>query len=55
MFEGSGEILLATGEVAVEGFGKYMKLRLDEITDINFEEEDWKPIISEDDPEYIEL
>ena len=55
LFEGSGEILLPNGEVAVEGFGKYIKLPLDEITDINFEEEDWKPIIREDDPEFIEL
>jgi acyl-coenzyme A thioesterase PaaI-like protein len=55
MFEGSGEILLPSGEIAVEGYGKYMKLPLVEITDFDFEEQDWKPVIKEDDPEYIEF
>jgi acyl-coenzyme A thioesterase PaaI-like protein len=55
MFEGSGEILLPSGEVAVEAFGKYIKLPLDEIADFDFDEQDWKPIESEDDPEFIEL
>jgi hypothetical protein len=39
----------------VEGFGKYIKLPLDEIADFDFDEQDWKPIIREDDPEFIEL
>ena len=55
LFEGSGEILLPNGEVAVEGFGKYIKLPLDEIADFDFDEQDWKPIANEDDPEFIEF
>ena len=55
MFEGSGEILLESGEVAVEGFGKYVKLPLDEISDFDFDEQDWRPVITEDDPDFIEL
>ena len=55
LFEGTGEILLPDGEVAVEGFGKYIKLPLDDIADFDFEEQEWKTITDEDDPKMIEL
>ena len=55
LFEGTGEILLPNGDVAVEGFGKYIKLPLDEIADFDFEEQEWKTITDEDDPKMIEL
>ena len=55
LFEGTGEILLPDGEVAVEGFGKYIKLPLDDIADFDFEEQEWKTIPDEDDPKTIEF
>jgi acyl-coenzyme A thioesterase PaaI-like protein len=55
LFEGTGEILLPNGEVAVEGRGKYFKLPLDEIADFDFEEQEWKAILSDSDPTEIEL
>jgi acyl-coenzyme A thioesterase PaaI-like protein len=41
LFEGSGEILLEDGSVAVEASGKYLKMALDEITDDDFDEREW--------------
>ena len=43
LFEGSGEIVLADGSVAVEARGKYVKMPLDAITDGDFDERDWFP------------
>jgi acyl-coenzyme A thioesterase PaaI-like protein len=37
-FEGTGEILLKDGSVAVEGKGKFIKLPLDDIADFDAEE-----------------
>lgn len=36
LFEGSGELLLADGSVAVEASGRYMKLAIDKIVDDDF-------------------
>ncbi|HDD62545.1 MAG: PaaI family thioesterase [Chloroflexota bacterium] len=55
LFEGTGEILLPDGTVAVEGRGKYIKLPLDEIADFDYEEQEWKAVLDEGDPEQIEL
>ncbi|NQS92241.1 MAG: PaaI family thioesterase [Chloroflexi bacterium] len=55
LFEGTGEILLPNGDVAVEGQGKYIKLPLDEIADFDYEEQEWKAIPDENDPKTIEL
>ena len=55
LFEGTGEILLPNGEVAVEGQGKYIKLPLEEIADFDYEEQEWKAVLEEGDPEEIEL
>jgi acyl-coenzyme A thioesterase PaaI-like protein len=55
IFEGTGEILLPDGEIAVEGSGKYIKLPLNEIADFDYEEQDWKTVPDEDDPQVIEL
>lgn len=41
IFEGTGELYLPTGEVAVEAKGKYMKRRLDQITNPEFEKNEW--------------
>jgi len=54
-FEGTGEILLMDGSVAVEGHGKYIKLPLEEIADFDFNEQEWKVVPSPDDPEEVEI
>ena len=41
LFEGSGEILLADGTVAVEAQGKYLRLPLCDIADTSFREQEW--------------
>ena len=54
-FEGTGEILLPDGSVAVEGKGRYMKLPIDRITENGDPEElDWRVIPEGDDPAEIE-
>lgn len=55
IFEGSGEILLPGGEIAVEGFGKYIKLPLDQIADFDYEEQDWKKVPDPNDPMVIDI
>lgn len=41
IFEGTGELYLPDGEIAVEAEGRYMKRRLDQITDTAFSENEW--------------
>ncbi len=41
LFEGSGELYLPDGSIAVEAHGKYMKRRIDQITAANFTETSW--------------
>jgi acyl-coenzyme A thioesterase PaaI-like protein len=41
LFEGSGEILLADGEVAVEARGKYLKMPIERIAEGDFDTSDW--------------
>ena len=54
-FEGTGEILLPDGQVAVEGHGKYIKLPLEEIADFDYEEQEWKAVLTAEDPEVLEI
>ena len=54
-FTGTGEILLADGSVAVSGSGRYLKMELSKITDVDFkEEEDWR-IIDRDENDPVEI
>ena len=41
LFEGTGEILLDDGSVAVEASGMYLKMTLGEITDDGFDQREW--------------
>lgn len=50
IFEGSGEILLPDGSVAVEASGRYMKFPLEKIADFDPEEQDWRVVQGPDDP-----
>ncbi|BCO08963.1 thioesterase [Desulfolithobacter dissulfuricans] len=54
-FEGSGEILLADGAIAVEGKGRYLKIDINKITDLEMGEDEWLVTPMPDDPETIEL
>ena len=55
VFEGTGELLLPDGEIAAEGYGKYIKLPLEKIADFDFEEQEWKVTKSERDPTTVEM
>jgi uncharacterized protein (TIGR00369 family) len=54
-FQGTGEILLPDGEVAVTGVGRYVKLPLDRIADFDREEQEWRVVHSPADPTEIEI
>jgi acyl-coenzyme A thioesterase PaaI-like protein len=54
LFEGTGEILLADGSVAVEGKGKYLKMAIEKIAELDTDHE-WKVVPSSSDPEEVEL
>jgi uncharacterized protein (TIGR00369 family) len=41
LFEGTGEIVLGDGSVAVEARGKYLKMPIEGIADIGFSEREW--------------
>jgi acyl-coenzyme A thioesterase PaaI-like protein len=53
-FEGTGEILLKDGSVAISGKGKYIKLPLEDIADFDAVEQEYRVTPSPDDPAYFE-
>lgn len=56
LFEGSGELFLPDGTVAVEATGRYLKMSLEQITGEGLEDElDWRVISEVNDPESIAL
>ena len=55
IFEGTGEILLSNGDVAVSAFGKYIKMPLDRIADFNEQREEWKITTGKNEPAEIEI
>ena len=55
MFEGTGEIILPNGDVAVTAHGKYLKVPLEKITDFDIEENEWRVVDLETDPKEIEI
>lgn len=54
-FEGTGEIILPDGEIAVEAQGKYLKVPLEKITDFNIDENEWRVVKLETDPDEIKI
>lgn len=54
MFEGTGEIILPNGDIAVTAHGKYLKVPLNKITDFDKEENEWRVVESDSDPKEIE-
>ncbi len=55
IFEGTGEILLEDGTVAVTAKGKYMKMPADKIIDHSFMDTEWYLLDKEDDPDSVEI
>lgn len=55
IFEGSGEIFLEDGTVAVEATGKYWKMKPEEIETDGVGDDLWIMLDNEDDPEYIDI
>lgn len=53
IFEGTGEIYLSNGDVAVTAEGKYLKVPLEKIADFDREENEWRLVPLENDPEEI--
>jgi acyl-coenzyme A thioesterase PaaI-like protein len=54
-FKGTGEIVLANGDIAVIAHGRYMKAPLAKIADFDPVVNEWMVVAKDDDPEYIEL
>ncbi|MGL5614684.1 MAG: PaaI family thioesterase [Sarcina sp.] len=54
-FEGTGEIILENGDVAVTAHGRYMKLPVEKISEGILEEDEWITNERDDDPEEIEI
>jgi acyl-coenzyme A thioesterase PaaI-like protein len=55
VFEGEGKILLpGSGDVAVTGCGKYLKMPIEKIADFDVAAQEWKVTPANGDPEYIE-
>jgi acyl-coenzyme A thioesterase PaaI-like protein len=54
-FEGTGEIVLPNGEIAVSAEGKYMKVDIKRIANESRVDDDWFFVDSPDDPAEIEI
>jgi hypothetical protein len=54
-FEGSGEIVLEDGSVAITGEGRYLKMAIDKIADFNVEGGEWQIIKETQDPAVIDF
>ena len=52
-FEGTGEIVLDDGTVAIEAKGKYLKMDIGKIADFDHQEQEWQVVDSLDDPERV--
>lgn len=55
MFEGTGEIILSTGEVAVTATGKYFKMPIDKIVGSTDEHMEWQVTLLGNEPEEVDI
>jgi acyl-coenzyme A thioesterase PaaI-like protein len=55
IFEGSGEIILSDGTVAIKAVGKYMKMDINNITDTDFSGDNWRTFPHPADPQKVKL
>lgn len=54
-FEGKGQIILPSGEIAVEAHGKYIKVNENNVAKWDPEKEEWKVTYMDNDPDEIEI
>lgn len=54
-FEGEGRIVLPNGDIAVVAEGKYFKMHVDKITNVDFTADQWYNVKDENDPKEIEI
>ena len=54
-FEGTAEIVLPNGEIAVSAEGKYLKVDIKRISDESLGDDDWFFVNNPDDPGEIEI
>jgi acyl-coenzyme A thioesterase PaaI-like protein len=54
-FEGSGEIVLEDGSVAIAGKGRYLKMAIEKIADLDVEGGAWKIVKEKRDPVEVEF
>ena len=54
-FEGTGEIILEDNSVAIEAKGKYFKMNLEEIADVNRDQLQWRVVDMDDDLQTVRL
>ncbi len=54
-FEGSGEIVLEDGSVAIAGKGRYLKMPIDKIADLDVDGGEWQVVKEMNDPTVIDL
>ena len=55
LFEGTGEIILKNGDVAVTGSGKYLKMPIDKISNTDEQDLEWQVTPSPHDPTEIDI
>jgi len=55
IFEGTGEILLRNGDIAVSASGKYIKIPLSQIIETDEHDEGWMQLRNGNDPAEIEI
>jgi acyl-coenzyme A thioesterase PaaI-like protein len=55
LFEGTGKIILTSGEVAAIAEGKYLRMPIEKIADFDRDANEWRVVESETDPESIEI
>ena len=52
-FEGTGEIILEDGTVAIEGKGRYLKMDIEKIADFDHQEQEWQVVDAPNDPDRV--
>ncbi len=54
-FEGTGELILPNGDIAVTGSGRYLKMPIQKIAEFNAAENEWAIVPLAQDPKHIDL
>lgn len=54
-FEGTGEIVLPDGEIAVTGEGRYLRMPIEKISDFDRDENEWAVVSNDNEPEEIDI